>query len=104
MVFAEGGYSTHEPRDFEGNPANGGIPDPSNIYYPKLMQQIEKPLSVCRSASVRTQTHKLVFRTDPTAEDHDSELYDLTDDPLELNNVYKNETYSTVRETLMRKL
>jgi len=103
-VFAEGGYSSHEPRDVEGNPANGGIPDASNIYYPKLMQQTQHPLSVCRAVSVRTQSHKLIFRSDQLDEDHDSELYDLEADPLELNNVYGNSTYLAVRESLKSKM
>jgi arylsulfatase A-like enzyme len=83
-VFAEGGYATNEPRDFEGDDEdrNGGVGPPSGIYYPKMLQQQEEPLSVCRSASVRTLTHKLVMRTDPQAADHYSELYDLEADPL----------------------
>ena len=48
-VFAEGGYGTNEPRDFEGDVSTGGIPSKGNIYYPKLLQQQERPLSVCRA-------------------------------------------------------
>ena len=110
------GYATNEPRDFEGDgeDQNGGVGPASGIYYPKMLQQQEVPLSVCRSvfdtkssslrcpdrfaqllpthgeiillsfeqASVRTLTHKLVMRTDPTSPDHYSELYDLVADPL----------------------
>ena len=65
-VFSEGGYSTHEPRDFEGSAATGGMPEPTDIYYPKLLQQQKHPLSVCRAVSARTLTHKLVLRTDPS--------------------------------------
>ena len=64
-VFSEGGYATNEPRDFEGDASTGGLGPSTGIYYPKLKQQQEQPLSVCRAASVRTLTHKLVFRTDP---------------------------------------
>ena len=46
------------------------------------------PLSVCRAVSIRTNSWKLVYRSDPTSLDHDSELYDLANDPLELTNVY----------------
>ena len=53
---------------------------------------------------VRTTTHKLIFRTDPTAEDHYSELYDLKADPLEMYNVYNNNTYQAIREQLKTKL
>ena len=101
-VFAEGGYN--QPRDLEGDASTGGIPSKTNIYYPKSMQQQEHPLSVCRAASVRTSTHKLVVRTHPLDADHDSELYDLVADPLELYNVYGNSTYASVESELKSKL
>ncbi|GMH95835.1 hypothetical protein TL16_g13242 [Triparma laevis f. inornata] len=47
-VFAEGGYGTNEPRDFEGDSSNGGIPAIDTDYYPKVLQEQEHPLSVCR--------------------------------------------------------
>jgi arylsulfatase A-like enzyme len=103
-VFSEGGYATTEPRDFEGDASNGGIGSPSSIYYPKLKQQQEVPLSVCRAASVRTLTHKLVVRTDPTAHDHYSELYDLTADPRELTNLYGEPHMSGVQARLRERL
>ena len=53
---------------------------------------------------VRTSTHKLVFRSDPTDADHDSELYDLVNDPRELMNVYKNSEYSEIKNELKEKL
>eukprot|EP01044_Picomonas_judraskeda_P013448 COSAG03_NODE_2034_length_3199_cov_1282.360000_5_plen_143_part_00 len=45
------GYATNEPRDFEGDneDQNGGVGPPTGIYYPKMLQQQEQPLSVCRS-------------------------------------------------------
>ncbi|KAK3265502.1 hypothetical protein CYMTET_25817 [Cymbomonas tetramitiformis] len=103
-VYAEGGYSTHEPRDFEGDASTGGIPRPKSVYYPKLLQQQEKPLSVCRASSVRTLTHKLIFRTDPLDADHHSELYDLAQDPQELRNVYGLPEYAQVQADLKNKL
>ena len=103
-VFAEGGYASNEPRDVEGDQSTGGIPKPDSIYYPKSKQQQEKPLSVCRAASVRTATHKLVVRTDPLDKDHDSELYDLMKDPKELSNVYGHAAYAEVQDTLRSKL
>ena len=103
-VFAEGGYATNEPRDFEGDPSQGGVGNPNQIYYPKMLQQQEKPLSVCRAASVRTLSHKLVYRTDPTDADHDSELYDLAADPLEMVNVYNNGSYAAVQADLKNRL
>ena len=104
-VFAEGGYATNEPRDNEGAPLNWPIPhDPKQIYYPKSKQQLEQPLSVCRAASVRTSTHKLILRTDPTSPQHHSELYDLVSDPRELYNVYGNTSYTQVTAELTQKL
>jgi choline-sulfatase len=103
-VFAEGGYASNEPRDFEGAANNGGIPSKGNIYFPKLVQQQEKPLSVCRSVMVRTATHKLVVRTDPTDPDHDSELYDLVNDPREKINVYGVASFATVQAELKNRL
>ena len=87
-VFAEGGYGTNEPRDFEGDSSNGGIPAVDTDYYPKVLQEQEQPLSVCRSIMVRTLEYKLVLRTDVTKEEHDGELYNLQDDPRETNNLY----------------
>eukprot|EP00927_Polykrikos_kofoidii_P011344 TRINITY_DN14799_c0_g1_i1.p1 TRINITY_DN14799_c0_g1~~TRINITY_DN14799_c0_g1_i1.p1 ORF type:complete len:542 (+),score=50.82 TRINITY_DN14799_c0_g1_i1:49-1674(+) len=103
-VFAEGGYSTLEPRDAEGDPSQGPFPQPSFIYYPKLLQQQQHPLSVMRAASVRTMTHKLVVRSDPTEVDWCSELYDLNSDPLEMQNLYNNESYAGVKADLKQKL
>lgn len=94
-VFAEGGYGTFEPHCFEGYT---GLGNPGQIYYPKLLQQQKKPLSVTRTVMVRTPTHKLVLRSDPQSQDHDSELYDLAKDPREITNVYGNADYQN--ETL----
>lgn len=104
VVYAEGGYATTEPRDFEGDPSQGPWPPDTQIYYPKILQEQENPLSVCRSVMVRTPTHKLIFRSDPTAVDHFSELYDLTKDPRELDNVYNNPTYAEIQAELKQKL
>ena len=101
-VYSEGGYN--EPRDLEGDASTGGLPPKSAIYYPKSLQQQEQPLSVCRAASVRTSTHKLIVRTHPLDEDHDSELYDLVNDPLELYNVYNNASYIEIQNVLRNKL
>jgi len=107
-VYAEGGYATNEPRDFEGrcdDPAIGNTDcDPNTIYYPKGLQQQEVPLSVCRSTMIRTSQYKLIFRTDPTDTDHHSELYDLVNDSKELKNVYNDPSYANIRNDLMTKL
>ena len=53
---------------------------------------------------VRTLTHKLVFRSDPTDPDHNSELYDLVKDPQETMNVYNKPEYASVQSQLKEKL
>lgn len=103
VAFAEGGYSTHEPRDFEGDcsdPLKAGDCNITSVYYPKAYQEWNEKLTVCRSAMVRTQQYKLVRRSDPLDADHDSELYDLVADPQELVNQYNNASYATVRAAL----
>jgi choline-sulfatase len=82
-VFAEGGYSVHEPNCFEGRPNDSIFREPLHIYYPKGRLQQDHPESVCRAAMVRTQTHKLIHRPDGV-----SELYNLLADPQELSNLH----------------
>ena len=102
VVFAEGGYGTVEPRDFEGDCSDPlrSLCDPQSIYYPKGVQEWREKLTVCRAYMVRSATHKLIRRSDPLDADHDSELYDLVSDPRELNNVYSNASYAGVRAAL----
>lgn len=108
-VFAEGGYSKAlEPMDLEGDCADpiraAGDCDATGIYCPKAYQEWNEPLTVCRSVMVRTATHKLIQRSDPLDPDHDSELYDLVADPLELNNLYGNASYTSVQASLQLRL
>lgn len=49
---------------------------------------------------VRNATLKLVYRSDPTDADHDSELYDLAADPYENANVYGDDAYARQRLAL----
>ena len=99
-AFAEGGYALHEPHCFEGKPGTDqGLRDPSHIYYPKCRLQQDVPLSVCRAAMVRTQTHKLIHRPDGV-----SELYDLTADPQELHNVHGQAAFASVQASLEHRL
>lgn len=99
-VFAEGGYARHEPLCFEGTPGQEATwTDPKAIYYPKGKLQQEHPNSVCRAAMIRTATHKLIRRVDGV-----SELYDLTQDPRELNNLYECSDCSGVRAELESRL
>jgi choline-sulfatase len=98
-VFAEGGYDVREPHCFEGKPSDGVAGDPESIYYPKGMQQQERPESVCRSAMIRTATHKLIWRTSGR-----HELYDLDVDPRELENAFGQEAHAEVQRDLESQL
>ncbi len=92
-VFAEGGYDIREPHCFEGRWSDYDIPrDRANHYWPKGLQQQEHPESVCRATMMRTLDYKLIRRTVGV-----SELYDLMEDPRELDNVYDNPDYASIR-------
>ena len=94
-VFAEGGYDPHEPHCFEGRPNANIFTNANNIYYPKGLQQRERPESVCRATMIRTLDAKLVRR--PLGV---SELYDLRSDPMELHNVYDEPAYLERRKKM----
>lgn len=94
-VFAEGGYDPHEPHAFEGRGNAAIFRDPTQIYYPKGLQQQEHPESVCRATMMRTLDYKLVRR--PLGV---SELYDLRNDPQELHTVYDDSAYADVRTAM----
>jgi choline-sulfatase len=99
-VFAEGGYDLNEPHCFEGRAQSDDLfRDPSHIYYPKGLQQQEHPLSVCRAAMIRTMRHKLVHRPHGV-----SELYDLQQDPRELDNRHRDTSLADVRSQLEARL
>jgi len=99
-AFTEGGYARHEPHCFEGQPQRDQFArNETNIYYPKGLQQQEHPDSVGRVAALRTATHRLVQR--PTGQ---CELYDLTADPQELDNLYGQPDHAEVQRQLEARL
>ncbi len=108
-VFAEGGYDPDTDLicfehigGIEGEKGNDSytiVNSPESIYYPKGMQQGDKPETVCRSVMIRTKDFKLVRR------EHDvSELYDLQNDPGEINNLYYKDEYLEKRLELNERL
>ena len=99
-AFAEGGYDPHEPHCFEGRDEgdHAGM-TPDNIYYQKCRLQQTHPASACRSAMIRTATHKLIHRTADACE-----LYDLASDPRELHNLYGLSPAAAVQRQLEARL
>ncbi|MYB58793.1 MAG: sulfatase-like hydrolase/transferase [Gemmatimonadetes bacterium] len=98
LVFAEGGYETQEPHVFEGrwNLWNKN-PEQDSIYLPKGKLQQEIPESVCRTTMIRSLNHKLIRRT--AGQD---ELYDLENDPRELENLIDDSGMQETKSDLER--
>ena len=96
-AFCEGGYDPHEPHCFEGRPSLGWVPE--NIYYQKGALQQSHPASVCRTVMMREQRYKLIYRTADVCE-----LYDLQEDPRELNNLYAEPAVAELRDRLESRL
>ena len=97
-VFVEGGYDPHEPHCYEGTVNDIGK-SPHHIYYPKGLLQQERPEASVRCTKIRTTSYELIYRPKET-----SELYDLTTDPEELNNVYNQPEYAEIQADLERQL
>ena len=102
-VYCEGGYDTREPHCFEPNCFAGGrdvskLLRKENQYYPKLLQQQEQPVSVCRVLMQRWRNWKLTIRTNG-----ENELYDMEKDPKEYRNLYGDPTYENLRKELTLK-
>lgn len=92
-AFSEGGYNVYEPQCFEPLFAGGGM------YEGKIKLQNEQPVSVSRSAMVRTKTHKLIIRPQDQ-----SELYNNESDPQERDNLYGDPSVSSIQVELQAKL
>lgn len=92
-AFAEGGYNIYEPQCFEP------VSAVSNEYTPKVRLQNELPETVSRSAMVRTQTHKLIWRAQGQ-----KELYDVIQDPGLTRNLIGESSVSAVQRDLQIRL
>lgn len=100
-AFCEGGYNPTEFQCSEGTskPSTRWMSKPTNIYYPKYLQQREQPESVARTVMIRTTHYKCIRRSFGR-----SELYDLYNDPQELCNLYDNDGYKSIRDELNERL
>jgi choline-sulfatase len=94
-VFSEGGYNTNEPHCFEPLEAFG----PEHIYYPKIALENQVPETITRTTTIRTRRFKLSLRPQGT-----SELYDMQEDPRELNNVYEQAAYAHQQQDLQERM
>ncbi len=92
-VYCEGGYDTSEPHCFEGTPLFFPHMTTGSQYYPKMLQQIEEPDTVCRAVMQRDMRYKLVVRTNGQ-----NELYDMEKDPMEYRNLYSDPAYRGIRD------
>jgi len=97
-VFAEGGYNSREPQCFEMVVKDPNIPQ-IGIYYDKTNIPKENRSTSTRSAMVRTKEWKLIIRNSAMGE-----LYDLMNDPNEINNLIDIEEYSQIKSNLKDKL
>jgi choline-sulfatase len=92
-AFCEGGYNVYEPQCFEPLGAGGGP------YVGKIALQNDRPVTVSRSAMVRTRTHKLIVRSQGQGE-----LYSYDQDPREQNNLYGERSSAAIEAELQTKL
>lgn len=92
-AFAEGGYNVYEPQCYEPLGAGGGI------YAAKIRLQNEQPVTVSRSAMIRTRTHKLIVRPQDQ-----SELYAYASDAREQHNLYGDASVAAVQAQLQAQL
>ena len=98
VVFCEGGRLMGEKQAMELESKSSLTP--KGLYYPRISLQTTDELPYHGKAVMcRTQTHKLVKRLYEK-----DELYDLTKDPSELENVIDDPAYEPVIQQLEKKL
>ncbi|MDE3187711.1 MAG: sulfatase-like hydrolase/transferase [Acidobacteriota bacterium] len=92
-AFCEGGYNIYEPQCFEPMGAGGGP------YAGKIRLQNERPVTVSRSAMIRTRVHKLIMRPQGQCE-----FYNVGDDPSEMHNLYGDMATRQIQDELQLRL
>jgi len=90
-AFSEGGYNIYEPQAFE--PKLGGL------YAPKTNLQNDRPETITRTASVKTQRYTYIAR--PGGQ---SELYDRQLDPMETKNLIVSRPHERMRSQMEERL
>ncbi|MDE2563654.1 MAG: sulfatase-like hydrolase/transferase [Sphingomonadales bacterium] len=90
-AFSEGGYNIYEPQAFE--PRLGGL------YGNKTDLQNDRPETIERCASIKTQRHTYIARPSGV-----SELYDRQVDPMEEHNLFNARSHASIRDGLQRQL
>lgn len=90
-AFSEGGYNIYEPQAFE--PKLGGL------YAAKTDLQNDRPETITRCASVKTQRYSYVAR--PAGR---SELYDRQADPMETRNLIDSRSHAGARAEMETRL
>jgi choline-sulfatase len=95
FVYSEGGFGFRNEVFPMGS--DHVVDDPRGLYYPRAMEEMSddgngSPKWVMR----RNLTHKIVYR--PRGR---SELYDFTEDPRELRNLWDDHDYAMVKAELL---
>lgn len=100
-VFADGGHESSMRTRFNGELWTG--PDAQGAMHKRTAGKQHtyalEPESMARCSMVRSETHKLVMR-----ETGEHELYDLIEDPWELDNCYRSPHLAATRDELMEQL
>lgn len=95
-VFCEGGRLEEETWVDEAGTEDV---DPDGLYWPKQSLQTEDLRNLGKSVMLRTRDYKLIKRLY-----EDDELYDLNEDPDELNNVINDPVYAEELVQLERRM
>lgn len=97
VVYSEGGFS---PTDVFPMGSDHVADDPKGMYYPRALEEMsDDGKGSPRWIMARNLTHKLVYRAGG-----DSELYDYSSDPRELNNVFRDQAYRVLKNEMVSDL